>query len=271
MNIDWKLDLAKPEHAYMFGFIQADGHLQQNTRNRGKLQIELQESDRDVLEKFKEIIPFNTFLSTRTRDTNFKDNYTSAILVIHNQQFREGLIRIGLTYGKKSDIISAPKVDVSVVDYWRGMIDGDGSLGLTEKEFPFLSLNCSSEQMANDYIQFLFSITGKLKTTSRNKRDNTYNICVNKEDAQEVVKKLYYDNSIALNRKKVLAKIVLDWKRPSTMRRRDYQVKSWDKMEDKYILSHSVDASVKKLKRTEKSIKIRIWRLRNGKSKRSGC
>jgi len=52
------LDLTIPEHAYMFGFIQADGHLYQTTRNRGKLQIELKESDGCILEKSQVLFRF---------------------------------------------------------------------------------------------------------------------------------------------------------------------------------------------------------------------
>ncbi|MGW8764630.1 hypothetical protein ACWGN5_19200 [Streptomyces sp. NPDC055815] len=31
------MDLEAPEYAYMFGFLQADGHLSEQTRNRGRL------------------------------------------------------------------------------------------------------------------------------------------------------------------------------------------------------------------------------------------
>lgn len=58
MNIDFKLDLLIPEHAYIFGFIQADGHMSKDSRNKGRISISLKESDNDILFKMSEIIPF---------------------------------------------------------------------------------------------------------------------------------------------------------------------------------------------------------------------
>ncbi|MFD7939799.1 LAGLIDADG family homing endonuclease [Streptomyces sp. NPDC059755] len=37
------MDLRVPEYAYMFGFLQADGHLSQQSRQRGRLTVELNE------------------------------------------------------------------------------------------------------------------------------------------------------------------------------------------------------------------------------------
>ena len=39
--------------------------------------------------------------------------------------------------------------------------------------------------------------------------------------------------------------------------------KKWDKYQDEFILSHSLLESVDYLNRSEKSIKIRRWRLNN--------
>lgn len=245
----------------MFGFIQADGHLHQNTRNRGRLEIELQESDRNVLEQFAKIIPFNSNISTRTRNTNFKDNYTSVTFSVCDKRFRDQLVTAGLTYGKKSNCISIPDCNMATNDYWRGVIDGDGSLGLTGKGFPFLSLNCSSEQMINAYIQFLNSITGKIKTTSRNSRDNTYNVCINKEDVQAVVQQIYSNSTIALQRKKVLANVIAGWRRPATMNKIDFPRKPWTQEEDRFILNNSTELAVSALNRTSKSVQTRLWRL----------
>ena len=44
------LDVTNPHHAYMYGLIQTDGHMSKETRNRGKVRIELGEQDRAVLE-----------------------------------------------------------------------------------------------------------------------------------------------------------------------------------------------------------------------------
>ena len=38
-----------PRHAYLFGFLQADGSLEEATRNRGKVRVEVAERDGDIL------------------------------------------------------------------------------------------------------------------------------------------------------------------------------------------------------------------------------
>jgi hypothetical protein len=35
------LDLTSADHAYLFAFLQCDGHLSESTRNRGRLSVEL--------------------------------------------------------------------------------------------------------------------------------------------------------------------------------------------------------------------------------------
>ncbi|MFJ9565694.1 hypothetical protein ACIRQQ_37345 [Streptomyces fuscichromogenes] len=53
------MDLTVPEYAYMFGFLQADGHLAQQSRQRGRLTVEINARDIDLLRKFPELTPYN--------------------------------------------------------------------------------------------------------------------------------------------------------------------------------------------------------------------
>ena len=43
------ITLNHPDYAYLFGFIQTDGHLYNNTRDRGRLSIEIHKQDEDIL------------------------------------------------------------------------------------------------------------------------------------------------------------------------------------------------------------------------------
>ncbi len=67
------LDLTRPEHAYLFGFLQCDGHLSKSARNRGRLSVELSVRDVALLERFQELVPYPTSITTRTRGTNFTE------------------------------------------------------------------------------------------------------------------------------------------------------------------------------------------------------
>jgi hypothetical protein len=256
------LTMENPFYAYLFGLVQTDGHLYQNSRNRGRLSIELGKRDEELLLELQKRMPFNSSIVQRKRKTNFSDECVSVIWNVFDKRFRDFLMENGIPYGRKSNIISKPVGKYSKVDYFRGLIDGDGSLGLTAKGFPFLSFITASSEIANEYLSFLKSITNKEKTTTQNKRDNVFNIAVYKEDAQKVVQTLYYKNCFGLPRKIQKAEEVLNWRRPVTMKIVENR-KRWTKLEDNFILSNSIKDAMIKLDRSQNSIEMRLWRLKS--------
>ncbi len=207
--------------SYLFGFLQADGHLHETTRNRGELSIEILKRDENVLLFFDKLLSENTYISYRSRQTNF--GYGEFIkLSIYDRSFRDSIKSYGFPIGKKDEIIEPPKnIEFSENDYVRGLIDGDGSLGITGSGIPFVSFVTKSEKMKDFYIDFLEKKTGKRKIINRNKRDNVYNIMMNKEDSQTITKELYYNNCVCLERKKTKAAEVLSWVRPVSMKTRN--------------------------------------------------
>lgn len=163
--------------------------------------------------------------------------------------------------GVKHDIVEMTKVPFSDRDYFRGLIDGNGSVGFSTTGLPFISLNTSSDYLAAGYQDFIYKVTGINKNNNRNKRDNTYNIVLGVEGAQKLIKELYYSGCLGLKRKMDSAEKVLAWVRPSGMKKRNFEVKKWTSEEDAFILSHPIEESQKHLNRTAKSVKIRLWRL----------
>src|SRR5687767_6257730 len=109
---DFEIDLLDPRMAYMFGFLQADGHLYENTRHRGKLTVELSVQDAWIVEQFSRLIPFYSSITMRTRNTNFSERYTSVVWAVHDLQFRSALMRLGFTAGRKSATVKPPEVPV---------------------------------------------------------------------------------------------------------------------------------------------------------------
>ncbi|MGN6694564.1 MAG: hypothetical protein ACTHN0_10345, partial [Aquihabitans sp.] len=51
-------DLTKPDHAYLFGLLQTDGHHSASTRNRGRVTIELHVDDAALLHKLVDLVPW---------------------------------------------------------------------------------------------------------------------------------------------------------------------------------------------------------------------
>lgn len=250
----------------MIGLFQTDGNLYKKMKNKsGKFQLELSIKDSDIIYKIKKYIPYNYKIKKRTRIITIKNRkYISKtiILTIYNINFRNFLNESGIPYGKKSEKIKPPLnlKNLSIKDYIRGLYDGDGSLGLDSKGLPFISFTTYSEYMKDFLVSYISEITNKpKKTVNRNKRDNIYNIKISKEDSQIMVNELYYEDCLSIDRKYISSKDVLNWIRPINMKK--INRKNWNKIEDTYILNNSINESIKYLNRSEKSIKMRLFRL----------
>jgi hypothetical protein len=259
------MDLTVPEYAYMFGFLQADGHLYQGTGQKGHLTVELSIRDIDLLYRFKHLTPYNSSVAERVRSTNFAENYHSGTWTLCALEARTKLNQLGLPYGRKSKEITPPSVAFSRRDYLRGLIDADGSVGYTGPGWPFVSLTTSSTAIAAYLCLYALKITGVERTINRNARDEVYNISYEKEAAQALVADLYYPGCLSLGRKQVKADSLASWTRPVDMRV-VHSRRSWTAREDQMLLQ-SVDIVTisNELGRTERSCRLRLWRLRNSR------
>lgn len=256
------IDLTIPAYSYFFGFVQGDGSLYQNKANpnKGKLSIEVSIRDRDIVDKFCKLIEGST-ITYRSRSTNFSEDYNSIVWTMCHQSFREEMNRLGIPIGTKSDIVKPPVAPYCIADYWRGLIDADGSLGMTSDSLPFLSFITTSTDMAIAYEQFLFGLIGKRKTLNRNKRDNAYNIVVLREDAIKVVSFLYYPSCLGLDRKIGKAKEVMSWVRPNDMKKAPLR-QLWTSEEDAIVLTNSQKDAATRLGRSVASVANRKKRLK---------
>ncbi|MFD9689734.1 LAGLIDADG family homing endonuclease [Kitasatospora sp. NPDC059146] len=260
-------DLERPEHAYMFAFLQADGHLTEQSRNRGRLSVELATRDAPILEEFQRLCPYNSTISYRTRATNFKAEHASVMWTVYAREFREELQALGLPAGRKSDIIAPPHMPLSERDYLRGLIDADGSTGRTSQNLPFVSLTTQSDAIATFVHGYLDGLTGTRRTFRRNKRDGIFNLFYSREEAVAILSHIYYPDCMALHRKKAAAAEAAMWVRPSGVRR--MIKRSWTKAEDDVLMAApSIKAAAEQLGRTEKSCNIRRWRLNGCQSRR---
>lgn len=250
------------EHAYIVGLLQADGNLCEY-KNKGKLSIELKSSDRELLEKINIILESHIKIRDRERDikiNKYQYHAKSSILSVYDLNFRN-TIRNYLPQGKKSSIIEKP-LSVIEIDYWRGIIDGDGSLGITKNNIPFISLVTCSDILAQQFVDFIAPIIGYRKTFNRNKRDNAFNIMITCENAMKIVQLLYYDNCLALERKRQKSIEIINWIRPDNRKKYESDRKKWNDFEDDYIFTHDMIDSMDYLDRSEDSIKMRLYRLK---------
>ena len=260
------------EKSYILGLFQADGHLHKTGCSSGCFTISLQKRDRPLLEEVRTRVPFPIGLHDYVVDTNFKQNYEHGVLSCASKEACAWINDLGVPYGRKSEIVAPPTIPFSEPDYYRGIIDGDGSLGLTAKGRikPFLSIVTASEALKVGYVEFLRGITGKGKKLNRNKRDNVYNICLYTEDAQKATSVLYYPGCFAMPRKLEKAEDVMGWVRPAEMRVVEER-NEWTQEEDRIVRKYPVETAAQILGRSCSSVANRRFRLRQVTSTEPFC
>ena len=242
---------------YIFGILVTDGSIELSSRNRGKVRLEVKYEDRDIVYKLKERIDGST-VTERTRDTNFKKSYHSICFNNYRIEFRELLFGMGYPTENKSENECPPKTEYNKKEFWRGVFDGDGSIGCTKDGRPFVSLITVSDILHDEFTRFLKEELGIIRIINRNKRDNCYIFSLFDEDAIRFCEYIYSEADIYLERKYNEYMKFSSWKRTKKKVNR----RTWTKEEDEFILKNTVKDSMKKLGRTEKSIQLRKFRLK---------
>ncbi|MGC9541694.1 LAGLIDADG family homing endonuclease [Streptomyces sp. UG1] len=260
------MDLTVPEYAYMFGFLQADGHLQKGVGQKGRLSVEISARDIELLRMFQKLTPYYSSITERTRSTNFAKIHTSVVWSLFSLEARTRLNELGLPYGRKSQTIAPPRVEVSTGDYLRGLVDADGSVGFTSKGIPFVSLTTASTAIACHLRDYARDVAGAERIIKRNARDGIYNLFYTMDAAQRLAGNLYYPGCLSLARKRTTADSIADWVRPADMRA-TYTRRRWTEAEDRVLLElNSPTAASEELGRTVQSCNLRLWRLRTGQA-----
>lgn len=184
------------EKAYWLGFIYADGCITQ-----GKLSIGLSSVDKNHLVKLKKCLGYNGPLHSYKSNTN--KNKTNVSLQISNKTLLLDLKTQGV-YPCKTYTCNFPNITNSLYKHFiRGYFDGDGSVGFEKGVFSGISI-CGNKEFLNSLRDILIKeldITNTKLIYSRNiyvysKRG--------KIQATKILKWLYLNNNISLNRKQTL-------------------------------------------------------------------
>jgi hypothetical protein len=255
-------DLCDPASAYVFGFMQADGHHYAGKGQKGRIAIEIKATDAGLLRAMQAILPWSTSVTFRTRSTNFAESHEAAVLSLCSLDARARLLELGLPTGRKSAVIAPPTVAFSHRDYLRGIWDADGSVGFTGTGMPYLSVVTASQELAKFVCSEIKRITGASRTAKPNRRDGVMNVMLGNDPAAEFAHWLYTNAAIALDRKRDAGLAVAAWTRPEEMRARSTP-RRWTETEDAVALRMPIREAASQLGRSEKSVNIRRWRLRN--------
>lgn len=187
-------DILTEETFYWLGFLMADGCVTDKT-----ITIGLANKDRDQLEKFKKFVG-----GDQTIYTNLKNNSSSfafrsnkIIKILNNH----GIIR------QKSLIATPSEICTNNKHFWRGVIDGDGSLILS-KNYPIIYL-CGSENIIKNFANYSLNIIKHKSFPRKKKNQKIWEINISGKFAKSIIFELYNNSSVFLNRKASLAKNIL--------------------------------------------------------------
>ncbi|MBY0559906.1 hypothetical protein [Hyphomicrobium sp.] len=200
------LNLKNPVHAYFYGLCIADGYLIEMERGRGRVCVELSMGDNGVLLTLRDLLPWKSTITHRKRTTNFATEHASSSLLFFGAGIREEMKAAGFPTKGKSRAATPPIVPFSAPDFWRGVIDGDGSLGITAKGLAFVSFVTKSDALADAYCDYVAAVTGRRPRVNPNKRDGVRNIVLTNARAADLLDETYEDHWPRIHRKGVMAK-----------------------------------------------------------------
>ena len=194
-NIDNK------DKAYILGLLWADGH---NSVDLGKITIQLQERDKQILEDINKVTQSNMplwFLNLHDKNPNWSNTYTLTFRSRHMSNILEsyGMVQ------RKSLVLEFPQcVDEYLYSHFiRGYIDGDGSIYYSQSKNVY-RISMVGTKM---FLEFVQTICNKIGVkTSLHHKDSHNNVIYTLSTTSNIgtltfLKWIYNDATLKLQRK----------------------------------------------------------------------
>lgn len=207
-------DELTPEALYWMGFLAADGNVSFQAKTSVKISLSIGAVDLEHMEKFKR------FMGSGHVITPYDHVQTSGS-ISKMTRFRFNSAKVGnilISHGitdNKSKTIKVSDTLANSVDFWRGVVDGDGSLQdhFSRRFSPVISLVSGSLEFMQQYVSFVKGICATEKSAHKSKNSNTYQLGFTGTYAYRIIRHLYEDSVQHLDRKKATAdKILATWK-----------------------------------------------------------
>lgn len=157
----WNKDsfiIDSPEKYYWLGFIAADGYVQ-----KSGLRIDLKEIDASHLIKFKNFTEYNGEIKYHTNNLKCKACY----LDLHDVNLKNIFSEYNIVQNKSlSFVIPEEKIPQEfLIDFCRGLIDGDGCIRINNHQQISLSF-CSGNKICVEQINRILGINNKVSFSS---------------------------------------------------------------------------------------------------------
>lgn len=190
--------------AYWLGFMFADGTIVHHA-----ISLRLASIDKQHLAKFRYALKSKHPIAPYTAHVKGKD-YPYHRLLVHSPHMATALAAYGCTPNKSKRTV----VDLSLVPkklhkhFWRGLVDGDGSIG-HDKNHRWTFGACGSKTMMGAFQKFIQTRVQSRATVRPNK--SIFRITWSSFKAQRAAHFLYQNCTIALNRKnKLITQLLLE-------------------------------------------------------------
>lgn len=203
INEDFFETIDTEEKAYWLGFIQADGCIYTTPSYGYRLEITLQETDRQHLKKFSDI--FNIELKERIQILN-NINYKYVVFNIYSKKIFCDLLNVGIeerkTYSETTNVIcNVP--DNLIHHFIRGVFDGDGCINCDKANKGHFIIS-GSKDFLEKIQEIMIDQIGLNKTALIQKSDYCWVIQYSGNNSVRYIYSwLYKDVVVLLERKKM--------------------------------------------------------------------
>ena len=195
-----------PLKAYILGFIAADGCI-----CRGRLQIALKREDRGHLERLAAAMGSNTPVGDYLA-TCGKKKVPYSVLMLHSKQLVADLARLGIHPRKSHTVRPWDGPDELMPAYWLGVMDGDGSLYEAKRDKNWRLGLVGNQMMTDGFRDFIQSRLGIASNDAEQRRQSFIITWRKLPQVQAIVRLLYADAPMCLDRKKIKAQTILSRK-----------------------------------------------------------
>lgn len=184
------------EALYWVGFLMADGSIIKGGRG---ISLGLGILDKEQVDKFR------NFVNASSKTYIYKN---AASAIIHSKRIAQDLSRYGVVE-RKSKIAKASNDVCGSRDFWRGVIDGDGSIG-TYATGDRISLT-GSKFLCSQFLEFVQKYDIAIKAHVSNYIHNgSYEAVINGAAAKAAIKLLYENAKFYLERKMQSAQLIIN-------------------------------------------------------------
>ena len=204
VDLTWTAKLA-----YVIGVITTDGNLSPDGRH-----INITSKDYEMVVSIRKLLKLKNKIGKKARGGSQAKIYS--VLQFGDINFYEFLLSIGLMPAKSKTLKALSIPRTYFVDFLRGCIDGDGSIGAfkhPESRFPQIRVRLVSAS-PSFLMWMLHSVQTVLRIKGgyvyKNKNSSVSTLSFGKEDSRKIISLMYYEKSVpALARKRKRARALL--------------------------------------------------------------